>query len=83
MGRAEAKVLQVQESIEALHDELDEKLDQLNDKYDVAYCEIETFSIKPRKTDIDIKALCFSLESIVLTMSYLFNKFYIIHVQRV
>jgi len=56
MGRAEEKVLLVQESIEALHDELDEKLDQCNDKYDVAQYEIEPFSIKPRKTDIDIKS---------------------------
>ena len=56
ISRAEEKVLQVQESIEALQDELDEKLDQFNDKYDVAHCEIETFSIKPRKTDIDIKS---------------------------
>ena len=56
MGRAEEKVLQVQESIEALQDELDEKLDQLNDKYNVENCDIEPFSIKPRKTDIDIKS---------------------------
>ena len=56
ISRAEEKVVQVQESITALQDELDEKLDQFNDKYDVAYCEVETFSIKPRRTDIDVKS---------------------------
>jgi len=37
--------------------ELEDKIDALNEKFDVENYEIEEFKIKPRKTDIDV-ALC-------------------------
>jgi hypothetical protein len=55
MSRAEERVTQIHEDIEALEYELEDKIDVLNEKYNVDNCEIETFSIKPRKTDIHIE----------------------------
>ena len=54
MSRAEERVAQVNEDIEALEYELEDKIDALNEKYNVDNCEIETFAIKPRRTDIDV-----------------------------
>jgi len=34
---------------------MEDKIDELNEKYSVDNCEIATFSIKPRKTDIDVE----------------------------
>jgi len=55
MSRAEERLAQINEDIEALEYELEDKIDALNEKYNVDNCEIETFAIKPRKTDIDVK----------------------------
>ena len=55
MSRAEEKVVQISEDIEALEYELEDKIDELTEKYNVDNCEIETFAIKPRKTDIDVE----------------------------
>ena len=57
MSRAEERMAKVQEDIEALEYELEDSIDELNEKYNVDNCEIETFKIKPRKTDIDVE-LC-------------------------
>ncbi len=57
MSRAEERMANVQEDIETLEYELEDTIDVLNEKYNVDNCEIETFSVKPRKTDIDV-ALC-------------------------
>lgn len=57
MSRAEERMAAIQEDIEALEYELEDSIDALNEKYDVANCEIETFKVKPRKTDIDVE-LC-------------------------
>ena len=57
MSRAEERMVSIQEDIEALEYELEDKIDELNEKYNVDNCEIETFSIKPRKTDVDVE-LC-------------------------
>jgi hypothetical protein len=38
-----------------LNDELEEKIDALNDKYDIGQYEVEDFKIKPRRTDIDVE----------------------------
>jgi len=56
-GRAEERIVAIEEEIEALEIELEEKIDVLNEKYSADNCEIETFSIKPRKTDIEVN-LC-------------------------
>jgi len=57
MSRAEERMANIQEDIETLEYELEDTIDVLNEKYNVDNCEIETFSIKPRKTDIDVE-LC-------------------------
>ncbi len=57
MSRAEERMVAIEEEIEALEYELEDKIDVLNEKYNADNCEIETFSIKPRKTDIDVE-LC-------------------------
>jgi len=55
MSRAEERVAQVNADIEALEYELEDKIDALNEKYNADNCEIETFDIKPRRTDIDVE----------------------------
>jgi uncharacterized protein (DUF2164 family) len=57
MSRAEERMATIQEDIEALEYELEDNIDELNEKYNVDNCKIETFQIKPRKTDIDVE-LC-------------------------
>ena len=57
MSRAEERVAAVEDDIEALEYELEDKIDALNEKYTLEDTQIETFSIKPRKTDIDVE-LC-------------------------
>ena len=54
MSRAEERMVSIEEDIEALEYELEDKIDTLNEKYDVENCEIETYALKPRKTDIDV-----------------------------
>jgi len=54
MSRAEERMAKVQEDIEALEYELEDKIDKINEKYNMDNCEIETFYIKPRKIDIDV-----------------------------
>ena len=55
MSRAEERVEKIKEDIEALEYELEDKIDALNEKYSVDNSEIITFSIKPRKTDINVE----------------------------
>jgi len=55
MSRAEERLEEVQDDIEKLEYELEDKIDELNEKYNVDNCNIETFVIKPRRTDIDIE----------------------------
>jgi len=57
MSRAEERMAEVEADIEALEYELEDKIDGLSEKYDIDNYEIESFSIKPRKTDIDVE-LC-------------------------
>jgi hypothetical protein len=56
MSRAEERVAKVQDDIEALNDELEEKIDVLNEKYEIGSCEVESFRIKPRRTDISVES---------------------------
>ena len=56
MSRAEERVAKVQDDIDVLNDELEEKIDRLSEKYDIGNCEVETFRIKPRRTDIDVES---------------------------
>jgi hypothetical protein len=56
MSRAEERVVKVQDDIDALNDELEEKIDRLNEKYSIEQCKVEEFKIKPRRTDIDVES---------------------------
>lgn len=55
MSRAQERLATVQEDIEALEQELEGKIDILNEKYNADNCVIETLSIRPSKTDIDVE----------------------------
>jgi hypothetical protein len=55
MSRAEERMVGIEEEIESLEVELEDKIDALQEKYNVDNCEIETFNMKPRKTDIDVE----------------------------
>jgi hypothetical protein len=57
VSRAEERMATVQADIEALEYAFEDNIDELNEKYSVDNCEIETFKVKPRKTDIDVE-LC-------------------------
>ena len=57
LSRAEEKVVQIEEKIEDLEMELEEKIDALSEEYSIDNYEIESFSIKPKKRDIDIEAI--------------------------
>ena len=52
--RAEERVEKVKDDIEELEEELEDKIDDLADEYDIESIEVEEFSIKLRKTDIQI-----------------------------
>jgi hypothetical protein len=54
VSRAEERLLKIQDDMEALECELEDKIDSLNDKYNIDNCEVDIFKIKPRKTDINI-----------------------------
>jgi hypothetical protein len=53
--RAEQRVAEVEDQIETLEYELEDKIDLIAQKYELEDYEIETFGIKPRKGDIDIE----------------------------
>ncbi len=56
MGRAEERMASIEEEIDALEVELEDQIEALHEKYSVENCEIETVSIRPRKSDIDVEA---------------------------
>jgi hypothetical protein len=57
VGRAEARVKKYQDDLEALAFELEEKVDELADRYSIDNVETEEFAIKLRKTDIVVDAI--------------------------
>jgi len=57
IGRAEEALADIHEEIELLAEELEDKVDALQDKYDVESIEILDASLKPKKSDIEIKEL--------------------------
>ncbi len=57
MSRAQAQVAKYEEELMLLEEEMERKIEEIAEKYDVESCKIDSFFIKPRKTDIDVK-LC-------------------------
>jgi hypothetical protein len=55
VNRAENRVLEIQEDLEKLEYEFEDKVDALADKFNIESVNIEKFAIKLRKTDIEIK----------------------------
>jgi len=55
--RAKEQVESVEASIESLRDELQERLDDLDTRYDTERFPIESFFIKPRRSDIRIETM--------------------------
>ncbi len=54
VNRAEERVEKVKDDIEELEEELTDKVNDLADKFDIDEVKIEEFSIKLRKTDIEV-----------------------------
>jgi len=57
VSRAEEKVMDIHEKILALEEELEEKIDTLSQKYDIAAYDMDTVNIKPKKRDITVEAI--------------------------
>jgi hypothetical protein len=57
VDRAQQRVEEVHKKIDDLADELEEKVDELADKYSIEECEVENFSIKPRRSDIAVEEI--------------------------
>ncbi len=57
LKRAEEQLAAVEERIEDMKLELEERLEALEEKYSLQNYDIETFFIKPRKSDIEIESL--------------------------
>jgi hypothetical protein len=55
MSRSQERMRQVEDDIETLEYELEDNIDSLNEKFTMKDNLIESFSIKPRKTDIDVE----------------------------
>ncbi len=57
MSRAQERMIAIQEDMETLEYALEDKIDTLNEKFNIENYDIEEFKIKPRRTDIDVE-LC-------------------------
>jgi len=57
ISRATDKIEQIREDLQALSQELEEKIDELALKYDIDNVTIQESAMKPRKSDIEIKQL--------------------------
>ena len=57
ISRAKERIDKIEEDIEDLENELANKIDELVEKYSLDTIEIEEFSIKLRKTDIDVERI--------------------------
>jgi len=54
VSRQKGRVEKIEEDIEELEEELEDKVNELADKFDIDEVKIEEFSIRPRKTDIEV-----------------------------
>ena len=63
LTRAQERVAEIEEKIADLEAELEEKIDELSDQYALENHPVETFTIKPRKSDIQIKHIAIVWEA--------------------
>lgn len=64
VARAQARVAEIQEEIDALEKELTDEIEAIDDRYRIDRYEIEPFYIKPRKSDIHDIELAILWESV-------------------
>ena len=57
VDRAQQRADEVQKKIDDLGYELEEKIDEMEDRYSIDNCEMSTFSIKPRRSDIGVEEI--------------------------
>ncbi len=57
LSRAQERVVEVQEKIADLESELEEKIEALSDRYALENHPVETFTLKPKKSDISIESI--------------------------
>ena len=57
VDRAQQRVDEAQKKIDDLGYELEEKIDEMEDRYGIDNCEIESFAIKPRRSDIGVEEI--------------------------
>jgi len=57
LSRAQERVEAVREKLEALADELEEKIDAIDAKYSLENYPIESFALRPKKSDIHIEEI--------------------------
>jgi len=55
LSRAEQKVADIEDDIQKLEYELEDKIDKLDEKYDIDNIKIKEYAIKPKKSNIQIK----------------------------
>ena len=58
IDRVQEQIAKIQEELELLNQELEEKIEELALKYDIENIEIHTSTMKPKKSDIEVKSLC-------------------------
>ena len=57
LSRAQERVVEVQDKIADLESELEEKIDELAEQYALENHPVETFTIKPKKSDITVEPI--------------------------
>jgi hypothetical protein len=55
--RAEEELIAQQEALEGLQEELKAEIDALAERYDPELLELETVTVRPRRTDVEVQAV--------------------------
>ena len=64
VGRQQERVEKIKDDIEELEEELEDKIDDLVDEFNIDEVEIEEFSIKPRRADVQVNDIAVIWEPI-------------------
>jgi hypothetical protein len=63
LSRAEAKVREILDKIDVLEAELMEKIDEIDEKYTLENYPVDSFSLRPRKSDITVQEIALAWRS--------------------